>query len=249
MSRSSVVNRNGGNPDQLTLDDLKVAIEREHASVLGTPSERIEAAIHCGEHLLLAQQQTDSQTYWIWLGELNMHRTTAYRYMRLARHADEVRSGEYDGIDPAIEGIRTGKRPRRTDEDRDEIVRMRQAGMTMGQIAEALDMSVSTVYYWSSAKNAKRRGSQRRATRARERHAELRQQAQVLAKGIGGAMENGYSFLRRCEQQIDKSIAGLDSAKDREIRVALRRALGHLHAAEDELTRAMALRVKRDDRS
>lgn len=232
-------------PGQLSLDDLAAEINREYHTVLGSPHDRIEAAIRIGDRLLAAQALVDTGEWWDWLGGLDIHRTTAYRYMRLAKHQDEVRQGNYDGIDPALAALGGGTRKRRTEAERDEMVRMaRDQGLTADQIAEALGVAKSTVWYWTSKKNRDRRGTQRRATRARERREEMRQEGITLSRVFGGSVEKAYSYLRRCQQQVDKT---LDDNLTGDARIALRRALGHLHAAEDELTRAMKLsRTRRD---
>lgn len=239
--------------EQLTLDDLAAEINREAQNIMGSARERIDAAIRIGERLLSAQQLVSSAghmdaapSWYDWLGTVNVHRTTAYRYMRLAKHADEVRAGEFDGIDPAIESLSAGRKARRSNIEREEMVRMAsQQGMTIEQIAESLGVSKSTVWYWTSDKNRKRRGSQRRATHARQRVASMRREAKVLSKSIGGSIDNAYGLLRRTEQQVDRVLSRKTVPRD--ARIALRRALGHLHAAEDEIARAM--RVMRAGKS
>ena len=225
--------------EQLSLDDLAAEINREAQTIMGTARERIDAAIRIGERLLAAQQLVESIGWYDWLGTLDLHRTTAYRYMRLAKHADEVRAGSFDGIDPAIAALPDG-RARRTTSEREEMVRMAtEQGMTIPQIAETLGVAQSTVWYWTSKRNRHKRGSQRRATRARERLAKMRADGKTLSREIGGSPQNAYGLLRRTEQQVDRVLSRTTISS--EARVALRRALGHLHAAEDEIVRAMRL--------
>lgn len=228
-------------PEQLTLDDLATEINREYRNITGTASERIEAAIRIGERLLTAQRQVESGGEWFdWLGMLEVHRTTAYRYMRLAKHQDEVRAGEFDGIDPAIEALSAERKARRSNAEREEMVRMAtEQGMSVDQIAEALGVAKSTVWYWTSKRNRRKRGTQRRATRARQQLAKMRTEGKVLSRELGGSAENAYGLLRRTEQQVDRVLAR--TTIPNESRYALRRALGHLHAAEDEIVRALRL--------
>jgi transposase-like protein/chorismate mutase len=224
---------------QLTLDELAAEINREARTILGSASERIEAAIRIGERLLEAQKLTERDHWYDWLGGLEVHRTTAYRYMRLAKHQVEVRAGEFDGIDPALAALPDG-RARRTTAEREEMIRMAsEQGMTIPQIAETLGVAQSTVWYWTSKRNRRKRGTQRRATRARERLAKMRTDGRTLSRDLGGSAENAYGLLRRTEQQLDRLLSRTTIPGD--ARIALRRALGHLHAAEDEIVRAMKL--------
>jgi transposase-like protein len=231
-------------PQQMSLDELAAEINRDYRGIMGTGAQRIEMAIKIGDRLLTAQTMVDG-SFFDWLGTLDIHRTTAYRYMRLAKHQDEVRKGDYDGIDPALAALDSDRRTRRSESERAEMVRMAtEQGMTLEQISQTFGISKSTVWYWTSKKNRKRRGTQRRATRARENMTRMRRESKTLAKSVGGSVDQAYGLLRRTEQNVDRVLSR--NTVPREARIALRRALGHLHAAEDELSRALRLMTKGD---
>lgn len=140
------------------LDDLAAEINAEHQQVWRAGREALVHAVKCGKALLKAQEGCPTGTWLRWLeANVSVHPTSAYKYMRLARHADKVlEAGE--GVQHALElvsGEPWHKRRALTDEDRAEMVRL-AAAHSLEEIAETFGCAVSTVSRWTSPQSPAR---------------------------------------------------------------------------------------------
>jgi len=205
----------------------------------------VAAAVKCGETLLEAREMVPKGQFDAWLrANVSLKRNTAYSYMRLARHKDRVLLGDFETITDAIAGLVGFAAPtsnRLSDDQKAEMVRMAtEDGLTLEQIAEAFDVSVSTVWYWSSDKNRTMRGTQRRRTLARRKAAERLLEREEKGKAVikaGGPTGEAYSLIRKATQMLDRAISEVND--DRHVHRCLTSALTRLYNAEDDLVQAM----------
>lgn len=129
----------------------------------------IELAIHTGTALLEARANVERGTWLDWMERnLKMDGTTAYRYMRIAEHADRVRAAHASSLNDAImilaEQPRRGHGPLRySDADKAVWVELvDQVGVK--RAAAALGVAASTIHKWASPNSPYRHKAPPRST-------------------------------------------------------------------------------------
>jgi len=227
------------------LDDLAYEINKEHALIVAPGNESVVRAIKCGELLIEAQKSVAKGEWVVWMREnLTIVPTTAFKYMRLAKHKELVLGGDFSGIDPAIEHL-SGRR-QLSDEEKLEAIKLYKRGRTMQEIAELLNVRKSTVHYWVTAKDRNRTKRLQRSVRERAKRALQREEQAKQVKAAGGLAAQAYSFVRRAEQRVDQRLAEKDI--EWEERRWLTEALVSLQKAEDELASAIRNRPRNQPR-
>lgn len=216
-------------------------INEQHRIIAGRKGEALEHAVRCGELLLEAQQRVPRGHWTVWLEEnVEMHKTTAFAYMRLARNKEAVQAGNFNGIDPALAALSDGKTL--TDTEKDEMRRLYKngnSGLSLDELATTFGVRKSTVWYWVSAKQRDRVKRLQRHQRDRDRKAaETAIRRQIITRK-GGEIARAYSEIRRAQQKIDAEARAQDMDPMR--RVRLLEALDALYAAEDKLADAQKL--------
>lgn len=217
--------------------EVAVQINDLHRKITAPGSDVIRSAIECGELLIKVQQSVPKGQWVMWAkANLEMHVTTAFGYMRLARNKVEVLAGNHSGIDPALAAlsgeIRLGV------EAKQEIVRLYDngKGQTLEQIADLFGVKKSTVWYHVSAKSRNRTKLLQRTQRAQARRALEREEQSRAAQRLGGPIAEAYSLVRKAEQIVD---ARTRLKIDVDERRHLMEALTALYTVEDELSEAI----------
>lgn len=154
-------------PAPTTLDELASIANRAHKRIHLAGRDLIEHAIRAGDALLKARARVPHGEWIDWATEhLDMHITTAYRYMRIAEHQDRVLASDAQSIETAIQLLadlpRRGTGPRGySDADKADWIKLAdQIGIKPA--ARALGVSPSTMHKWTSP-NSPARGQTRRS--------------------------------------------------------------------------------------
>lgn len=140
-----------------TPGDLDAAATRAntaHAAVIRSGQDMIDYAIECGQALLQAREQVARGMWLAWCeSNLQMHITTAHRYMRIADHQDVILKQGIATIAGAMRVLadkpRRGHGPQRYTEG--DIAEMRELAKehSVKQVARMLGVSVGTVSKWA----------------------------------------------------------------------------------------------------
>lgn len=240
-----------------SLDQLAHAVRDEHRLVLEHAGRAVEHALRCGEalraaHATLKVGEAKDGRWGLWLSQNapELDKSTAYKYMRLAHYAQEVRSANPKYIKDAMRAIdhlprvspSGGSAGRWLNDDakRQMLALHREGDYSLDELAEMFGVSTSTAWYWVSPKNEARRkkaAAKRKAQGARAMELLERSKRDEEINMRGGTIADGYSLLRRATQAIDR--AHNSNKISAEQRVALSRALNSLYRAEDEIAEAV----------
>lgn len=225
-----------GNLHTASLLKLAEKANAEHRLVEKTQRDSLTHAMRAGQALNEAKQQVGWGHWLDWLGEhFEAAAQTARLYMRLARSANEIVDAGVDTLNQAEAWLRQHAVEVVTRHE--EAAQMREAGLSVSEIARHFDVSTTTVYHWLSptARATKHRAAQRR----RKEAAKLRQEERDRAlRSVGGDVGKAYQQVRRLAQTLSEASA---AESDREARRALETALVRLYAVEDEIVRAVRL--------
>lgn len=174
--------------ERAELERLAAAANAEHQRAKLAGRDLVEAAIRCGDALLRARKCVEQGRWVAWVtANVEMHLTTAHRYMRIAEYRQEVLRSNVESIEAAIQLVadhpRRGQGPRRyTDADkRDWVALADQIGIKPA--AKALGVSPSTIHKWTSP-NSPARGKSRASMEVTEDRIEL--MAAWLVERFGG---------------------------------------------------------------
>lgn len=237
----------------LSLDELAARANSEHALVESCVDAAIDAwtngvfhAIYAGEALLAAKRLHEGKGDWrVWVEDnFDANYRTAARYMRIAFYRDRLSPGQVsvksaqkslEGL-PPLPGFTTHLQS--ASEKSTEAVRLREAGFTQAEVAEALDVSSTTVWRLTvpgaDAKN-REAARRRRAKNAKARKALAEKEKADAIRKAGGNISTAYGYVRKAAAELD---AALGNATSPEVRTALRAALAGVHKAEDEIGKA-----------
>jgi hypothetical protein len=219
------------------LSGLVKQINAEHRAIFAPSGNILEHAIKCGELLIEAQKQVQQGAWDVWLERnVEVHKTTAYGYMRLARNKDKVLASGVQGIDPALELLSEGRAL--NDADKVEMRNLRSAGMPITAIADRFGVRKSTVSYWTSSKGRDRRKRVQRRIRDQKRRRQARTyDAEAVVRETKGALSSAYGDCRRALNKLDRYLSS-DEPTPRQNTKALE-AIDALYKAEDALVAAM----------
>lgn len=228
-----------------TLEQLADEINCELDQVARTSRLSLTHAIAAGEAILEARRHFKRGEWTSWSREnLQCSVGTAWRYQRLAQHRDllpdNVVSIEAADLYIRRQGLTADQGPRRIEELRVVIADLREGGLTNAEIGARVGLSAGRVSALAAPDGARIDEVMRaRATRARMARAALRREERGKAiKKLGGTVAQCYSSLRQAADLFGRSA---EATEDRDVRFALNSALAKLHAAEDELIKALGI--------
>jgi predicted transcriptional regulator len=229
------------------LADLVTEINQEHRLVYQASLDALDHAIQCGLRLIEAREQVTDGKWGKWVeNNLNITPSAVTRYMRIATYRDQLAAAEnrpqtinaamtyLNEIDapPRYHG-RTGKRPTF---DVEEAKRLREMGMTLRQIGDALGVSDVAVSVQLNPPGPEWKEKRERA--ARDRRALQRAQTETKVadriREIGGPLAHAYAMLGEC---IDALSRALIEADNDELFGALSIALANTQRAEGVIAR------------
>lgn len=224
--------------DGLTLPELARGIEQEHQLVVQAGTSMIEHAIKAGEMLVEAKAKVEHGEWERWLLQNfpDRHPKTHRLYMRLATHQKIVRELNPARLSDAHALLAGRPQKAHAATVKDEARELRKRGLTYQQIADQLGVSTYAVQASINPKYDENRRRRRQQETAAGRRALHRSERDRAFKAKGGALAEAYSLLRRALQEADRA---LETAKDRDVKAAVRTAITRMHLAEDELTKAV----------
>lgn len=230
------------------MTDVRAAtIEREHGLVLVAERQAVKHAMACGDVLLSVKAEMSTQAWEAWVSKnTSLSRSVAFRYTRLARYRDVVEDNQPATIHEAIAVLHNeaGSTRATAPDLREQMLKLRDDGLSMPEIAAETGAAVSTVWRWVSPTALPHQRAQRAAQREqRERQAAEAERRAItravrLAAGPKSPSSVGYSYLRRAVDAID---AAMRNAEDAQARHELQQAVAALHEAEDALIRALGI--------
>lgn len=226
-------------PGALTLGELADGANREHALMGEVMLSAAETACRAGKYLLVAKGRLERGAWGPWLAEnFDGNRATAARYMKAAKH--ETRWRAELGAGPSFAAVRRFlmDAPREwtplAADIRDEILRLRETGMTLRQICEETGVSRTAVreicipgVRERRIEAMRRRQDERRALERQEREREIKR-AFVKA---GEALNEIRLVLGRLDGLYGQARS---EATSKERRLAINEA----HALRDKLMEA-----------
>lgn len=222
------------------LTDLASAAIREHALVQQAEQSALIHAICAGEALLDAREQVERGRWTAWLEDLGIPTTTAYTYMRVAYNREKVAAAGVEFIRDAYALTASLPYAMATPKElKAEARDLREAGLSLDQIAGALGASKSGVWEWvdPGAKQRNRDCAKRRnARRAAERKALERQERDRAARHAGGSIAEAYSLIRKTTQQLERAHG---SERDTDAKRALSLAITLAYKCEDQVVKAI----------
>lgn len=238
--------------DAPTLADLAETANREHRLAGESARVALTHVLRVGEALLTARQQVEASSGdWRGWVEENWDATysSAEQYIRVYRHRESVPPDARNIVDAlkavvglsAINGVPT-KYPEHV---RAEALTMLEEGKNQREVSLALGVSIPTIQSWLHPEKfqtrRQRERDRKRLERTRRERAEralLQQERDQAVRKIGGTVAESYSMLRKTAQRVDQA---KEQAEGREARLALKAALTKLHAAEDDIVRALGI--------
>ncbi len=243
-------------PDQVevvtppTLADLARVANSEHELACAAAESAIEHAIRAGEALIAIRERIQPGKWSEWLEkQWSSSQTVAYIYIRVATYREHIPNSARSLSDArrAIRGeslpyLFAG--PGRTSrgyppERKIEAARMIQDGLSLAEAAEAMGVHRETVHSWINPNRAGQHREQEKRRRARlkaDRASASRSERDRAVKRAGGGVSELYSLIRKAAQVADS--LGRDGATA-EIRAGANRAISKIHAAEDDIVRAI----------
>lgn len=188
-----------------TLDELIVAINREHQLVVEGVSAAVKHAIRCGENLIEARLQIGWGDWLPWLAaNFDLSQPTAANYMQIARNKDLVHGAESiaaatRAVSVIGRGPQTAKRPRRGSWHA-EARSMHAEGASQRQIAATFGVGKDTVAR-ALDPEYRRRANERQAKSKRDltqaRKALVRERRDAAMKTAGGDAWDAYLLVRK----------------------------------------------------
>lgn len=234
------------------IDALGATIRAEHQQVVSLVKSALAHAIACGE-ALLALHELILPDEWasLSISISGLTQPTISKYMRLARYQiyfnDPNMTVQQAMTYLAVEGAPQERR-RRESFPHDAAQRMRDAGMTDGQIADALNVSMGAVWEAFTPRTLQNmRRKQERDRRRRQqklwengqkalaREEEQTARAQLMSQTFGQPLAEAYGLVRKALSVLDR---GKRRANYNEL-AAINNAIGLLHGVEDELVRGI----------
>lgn len=237
------------------VDELVATFKREYA--LGAESARNAVGhwINAGEALLrlrdqLGMNDDDAKRgeFRAWLEEnLVISREQGQRCMRMAFYRSVIEERGATTVHAAREimvglpAIGKGLREPLKEELKSSVLALRDAGCSTREISETLGISTASAWRIVNPEGAAaldRRRIERRQKAKEE--AERREQArlQKLVRQRGGSIAEAYSLVRKLAQELDRAMEGVC---DPQAKAEIRRALGRVHSAEDDIVRALKI--------
>lgn len=239
------------------LDALTQTAAREHQLTYKAGLELLEHAILCGEALIamkdLVEPRTWTQTLKRLEPTLGFTVTTAFHYMRISLHRDQVAAAGIETVTGAIELLRADERRLPAGHKSQWVAGMdvkrvladelfETTDYTIEQISEMVGVDEPLVQQWIDPTPAKRVRRQKLKKKgaiapaspriAKELERLIEAQTTVQQAGVSEA----YSQLRRLAQSLDRLYRdGANVA----IRSASGNALKHVHKAEDAFIAAL----------
>ena len=237
------------------LTNLAATINREHQLAYDAAFDALEHAILCGEALARARENVADGDWFRWMGDnLDMSTAAAGRYLRIATYREQLLGAEDrpQSINAAVTYLKdieappitSGRNGRRPTFDVSEAKRLKKLGLTNKDIGKML--GVSDVAIWRQLTPGATDRAVKLATRARSKrrakaYTEAQRQQNREMADIGGPTSDAYFLLRQCAETLDRAIdeATGDAQHD------LRKALTHVHRAEDAVIRSVDLQPRR----
>lgn len=216
------------------LDELAGMVTREYDAALAAAETALVHAIRCGDGLARARAELPSHREWLaWvLADTPFTSSTnAHQYLRLARHRQAVLDSDATSVIQADRVIKSLRDVFRAERDR-EATQLRDEGLTLAEIAEALGVAQSTAHRMLNRVHygqlVRRRRKERRladqAWRKRQRDESIKR---ALVKE-GQAFNEVYSLVTRLDGLLGRA---REEAQSKEKRLAINEA----HALRDKI--------------
>lgn len=231
------------------LDELAAIVAREHEATKEALGEALNHAILAGEALLEARGQMHRTADWMaWMRESlpeGLTPSTACTYMRFAEHKQALLENRPTSKQAAVRllqnmGLYLTIPPglNRAEDLKDEAIRLRRKGMSRKAVADALDITPASIWYWENPEKA--RESKGRITAARKalKREEREREAKRLARIAGGSIAKLYASSERMQDELANARA---QVTDREAREALERAGEHYRKMRDQIVQALGV--------
>lgn len=214
-----------------TLEDLARAANREHAQAVNVMKSALSHAMAAGDALAEARARVPRGEFRAWLGRhFDAHETTAYNYMSLARNRTLLNERGITAVYAALAFLQSpltatallGDAPgrgRTTPRSHlmPEAKRMREDGVSIRSIAQALGVSHTTVSCWTTPgamEKHTRTERERGRSRAQKREADRQAGIRLAAKRAGGDLERALELSRQLLEVLD--LAHAKSAGERQ---------------------------------
>lgn len=222
------LSRNSSDP----LRVLRQRIERAHKRIIADRNDVVSSAVECGQWLTEARELVDTE--WVaWMREnLTVHPTTAYVYMRLYRHREQI--ADQPTIDAAVRLLSTASL---SPEAIAEIRRLYDNGHGLKQtaLAEMFGVRKSTINYHVHAESRNRVKTVQRATRYRATQALQREQQHQTIKTAGGPLSVAYGHVRKALEALQRA-DGEEQSYER--RRYVQEAIARAYEVEDAIVAA-----------
>lgn len=220
--------------------DHAAVANRELSLFMEASSRAAQHAIAVGDALLSAREMVPRGQWEQWLADnFDGSRTMAFDCMRFARNREHIPSDAgYDDARKLVRGLAAvgGYTIPAIGEDTKQRAReLRARGEGYQSIADALDVSVSTLHRWFNGPNAKeRRVKERKLAEAAARQ----QQIRAAVRREGGAIAELYAMAERMQDLIGRAQR---EASGREGRAHLSLAGEYHRKMRDEIVRALGV--------
>jgi hypothetical protein len=239
------------NLDGKTPTELVELANREYEASDASARKTLVHAFRSGEALLAAREKVPMGEFQSWLAEnFAGAQATAQQFMRLAYYQDQISQDlrikdayrSLAGL-PAIDAkSRRGRKELPDKATINDAARMRKEGMSFAAIGDVFGVGSETVRRWVNPQERKRINAKKRCQyrERREVQAQIkRNRRDAKVRKAGGGTAEVYSLLRRAAQKAEA--LRTTGAAGSEISAALRKTVNHLHAAEDEIVRALGV--------
>lgn len=230
-----------------SLDDLVRTVRSEHELVLESATSALLHARFAGEALMAARELVSRGTWLEWLlTTFDFKLSTAYNYMRVARHWEAVVEAGYAGLTDAVKGIaRKGiagqkARPGVHKYGPDVYAAIRDlhssSGWSMRRISIEMGVSEGVVARAINPEKVRQADRRRNMVERQRRKALKEQRRRDLARKAGGDIGAAYSGTLKLAEILTAAIG--DEA-DFGAKAALNSALLHLYGVEDLVVKAL----------
>jgi hypothetical protein len=242
--------------ESMSLGELATTACDAHELCRGAAELALAHAIRCGDALLRAREAVKEGEWEMWVNENFPIPSMAKSYMRLAYYKDHLiefdGAGGMRGALDYLRGLPSFVKNQRSysDEIVQEARRLLSQGLSQREVAGLLDVPRRTVEGWGNGDfeggrtgrptgkaRLERKRLRHRARRERAARLALRREEESkLAKKAPDQIGEAYSLIRKAAQAADR---GAQETTKKEVREALNVALLRLHAAEDQVVRAV----------
>lgn len=229
---------------RISLDEIAASANREHDLAQRAALSAIDHAMRSGQALLVARDVVGEDAFLAWLSR-NFDSThhTAFRYMRIARYAQDLREADITTISDALAFLAgRSQLGHEVGERRLRAVELYEAGRPKREIARMLGVTQSTVQRYLNPKAAQERHTRNRRERiAAEKALEEKRQraaARRAATAAGGEIARLYADAERMQDTIG---AAAREASDPEARTELELAGEHYRKMRDCVVRALGV--------